>query len=172
MEVLSDTIRILDAVNDAVMGYDPILKDRACEILLKVAFGGAEPSLAPHENDPSPVADVPGSLGRHRRGPRTFSAALQRWPPRSDRELALLGAYFLIQTTGVSAVSSRTVNALLKEHGSPIRNTSQALDANVRRAPVLLHARQGGDALPAGPKLYGLTDVGEEYIAARLEGRR
>ncbi len=158
MSSLAEIIAQLDEINRAVTGYDPVLKESACNILLARAF--PRPGNSAQEPGSEPVA--------RRRAARTFAGLLGQWGPTKAREQALLAVYFLTRQGDAGGTSTRAVTALLKQNGINLAAPTTALLANTTGTPALLSATKTGESKQAR-QVFQLTPAGEAYVRSRLE---
>lgn len=162
MSSLAEIIARLDEINRAVSGYDPVLKESACNILLARAFP------RPGNSAQEPGAEPAPPTRPRRRPARTFAALLGQWGPTRAREQALLAVYFLTRQGDAGEISTRAVTALLKQNGINLATPTTALLANTTRTPALLSATKTGESKQAR-QVFQLTPAGEVYVRSRLE---
>jgi hypothetical protein len=162
----SDARALLDQVNEALAAYDPILKERARDILLEKAFGINAP---PRQGNASTL-DKNRDLQSERRGEKSpsFDSLLERWTPTMQQDLALLGAYYFNVLLGQDSVSGAEINRILKDHGRGSKNITQDLGAHISSQPsLILQVKKSGNSRQAR-KLYKITSPGIKYVEARL----
>lgn len=157
MRDLTAAIAVLNEINSAIRAYDPVLKEAAVEILLQRAFGGA----AADSRSGAPLR------ARALRG--SFADLLARWTPATASDRVLLAVYFLSGASVEGNETTRAVTHLLREHGLEVANPSQALRANVRRAPAHLRAAKEGTS-PKARQRFSLTSEGAAYVERMLGG--
>lgn len=174
MSDLKEVKALLDEINEAISSYDPVLKERARDILLDRAFRG---SAAPA----APAAE--GGTGRKRGRPRRAAAEegeqtpglgslLEQWTPGTMAEKALLGAYYISHVRGEGTVTSQAINSELKRNAMPISNITRAIEANMRPdRPLMVQEKKMGNTKQAR-KQYSITPEGVELVERRLAGRR
>lgn len=165
MSDLEQVKSVLDEINRAISGYDPVLKEKARDILLEQAFGGrgAPAAAAPARRRGRPrreageAAEVP-SLG----------SLLERWTPSTMAEKALLGAYYVSRVRGEGNVTSQAINTELKRNKMPISNITRAIEANMRPdRPLMVQEKKMGSTKQAR-KQYSITPEGVEFVERRL----
>lgn len=161
MSSLAESIALLDEINRAITGYDPVLKESACDILLVRAF----PRTGSSTPVPSSQPAVP--VRARRRGARSFAALLGRWAPTKAREQALLAVYFLTRQADAGGTSTRAVTALLKENGIILTAPTAALLANTNGTPPLLSATKAGESKQARQS-FVITPAGVTIVRTRL----
>ena len=99
---------LLDRINATISEYDPVLKERARDILIATAFDGSPLADVGRAGAPHPPAstrrDAGGANGRpiptHPAAADGFAPLLQQWRPRKASERALLAAYYLAEVRG------------------------------------------------------------------------
>ena len=162
MSSLAEIIARLDEINRAVTGYDPVLKESACNILLARAFP------RPGNSAQEPSAEPAPPTRPRRRAARSFAGLLGQWGPSKPPQQALLAVYFLTRRGDADGTSTRAVTALLKENGVHLTAPTPALLANTTRTPALLSATKTGESKQAR-QVFQLTPAGEAYVRSRLE---
>src|SRR5690348_10724322 len=103
MEELQEVKALLDEINEAIAGYDPVLKERARDLLLERAFGARAGRARAAGSDAAEAAgeEAPRRRGRPRGSTTTrrstggISSLVERWKPETMAERALLGAFVL-----------------------------------------------------------------------------
>jgi hypothetical protein len=171
MSDISDAKELLDEINTAISSYDPVLKEKARDILLERAFGSSE------------AATSGGSSGQRARGrPRSdassggredagdLASLLTRWSPTTMSDKALLGAYYLTRARGEDTVTSQAINSELKRNGLAISNITRAIEANMRPdRPLMVQEKKMGSTKQAR-KQYRITPAGVETVERKLQG--
>jgi len=174
MSNLTEVKALLDEINAVISGYDPVLKERARDILLEHAFRGTVGDGAG-----APAAPRGGARrGRPRRdagdgGKQDARLAdlLQQWNPSTMAEKALLGAYYISRVRGEGTVTSQAINSELKRNGMPISNITRAIEANMRPdRPLMVQEKKLGNTKQAR-KQYSITPEGIELVERRLGNR-
>lgn len=188
MEDLRQVKEVLDEINAAISSYDPVLKERARDLLLERAFGagsGARTRRAP--SAPAPQADEgeggeeeaprrrpgrPRGSGTGRRGPRggvQMGSLLGQWSPETMAERALIGAYTLSRGKADKTVTSQAINAELKRAGIPVPNITRAIESNLRAKPPLMVQKKKMGTTRQARKQYAITPEGVEFVESKLQ---
>jgi hypothetical protein len=182
MDDLKQVKELLDEINAAIMRYDPVLKEKARDLMLDRAFGrpraarGTAPAAAQGGADAAaeagaaPVKRRPGrpkgSGGR--RAAMQLGALLERWSPETMAERALLGAYSLSRGKPDKTVTSQSINAELKRAGIPVPNITRAIESNLRaKQPLMTQKKKLGTTRQAR-KQYAITQEGVAFVEAKL----
>lgn len=172
MSDLTEAKELLDEINTAISSYDPVLKEKARDILLERAFGSAQ--AAP----PSTASAAPRGRGRPRADSGTgggdeagdLASLLTRWSPTTMSDKALLGAYYLTRARGEDTVTSQAINSELKRNGLAISNITRAIEANMRPdRPLMVQEKKMGSTKQAR-KQYRITPAGVETVERKLQG--
>lgn len=187
MDDLQEVKALLDEINATISSYDPVLKERARDILLERAFGtrgtrsaparGARP--ADDEDGASAAAgegeDAPRRRGRPRGSTNARRAAggsvgsiIERWKPETMAERALLGAFVLARGRPERTVTSQAINAELKRNGLPVPNITRAIESNLRARPPLMVQKKKMGTTRQARKQYALTQEGADLVEAKL----
>ncbi|CAA9374236.1 MAG: hypothetical protein AVDCRST_MAG89-4854, partial [uncultured Gemmatimonadetes bacterium] len=177
---------LLDEINTAISSYDPVLKERARDILLEHAFGRAAAPARPRaaaasadeagegEEAPRRRPGRPKGSGLGvRRGPRagmSMGSLLEQWHPETMAERALLGAYTLSRGKADKTVTSQAINAELKRAGIPVPNITRAIESNLRAKPPLMVQKKKMGTTRQARKQYAITPEGVEFVESRLQG--
>jgi hypothetical protein len=100
MAQFEETKSLLDKINVVIMGYDPILREQARDILLREAFGVTK-------IDP---AERPGDMSNHLPSDEFrkahLASYLARWSPKTQADRALLCLYYLRKTFAYHSVTA------------------------------------------------------------------
>jgi hypothetical protein len=190
MEDLRGVKELLDEINAAISSYDPVLKERARDILLERAFGAAtgprpRRAAAPAgagrdegegeeggEEAPRRRPGRPKGSGTGRRGPRGgmgMPALLGQWTPETMAERALMGAYTLSRGKADKTVTSQAINAELKRAGIPVPNITRAIESNLRAKPPLMVQKKKMGTTRQARKQYAITPEGVEFVENKLQ---
>ena len=189
MEELKQVRELLDEINAAISSYDPVLKERARDILLERAFatgGGAARGArtaapaaavvegeAPRRRGPGrPKGSGSAATAGAKRGPRKgmqITTLLERWSPETMAERALLGAYSLSRGKAERTVTSQTINAELKRAGIPVPNITRAIESNLRAKPPLMTQKKKMGTTRQARKQYAMTEEGVAFVEARMD---
>ena len=183
MEDLKQVKELLDEINAAISSYDPVLKERARDLLLERAFGAtpARARRAPAADegeggDEQPRRRGPGrprGSGTGRRGPRgaaSMGNLLGQWQPETMAERALIGAYTLSRGKADKTVASQAINAELKRAGIPVPNITRAIESNLRAKPPLMMQKKKMGTTRQARKQYAITPEGVEFVENKLRG--
>jgi hypothetical protein len=188
MKDLKQVKELLDEINAAISGYDPVLKEHARDLLLERAFGAtaARPRRAPSaaapardegdggdEEAPRRRPGRPRGSGTGRRGPRggvAMGSLLGQWSPETMAERALIGAYTLSRGKADKTVTSQAINAELKRAGIPVPNITRAIESNLRAKPPLMVQKKKMGTTRQARKQYAITSEGVEFVENKLQG--
>lgn len=191
MEDLRQVKELLDEINSAISSYDPVLKERARDILLERAFGGtprarraAQPAAGGGgageaegeeggEEQPRRRPGRPRGSGTGRRGPRggmAMPSLLGQWQPETMAERALMGAFTLSRGKADKTVTSQAINAELKRAGIPVPNITRAIESNLRAKPPLMVQKKKMGTTRQARKQYAITPEGVEFVETKLQG--
>jgi hypothetical protein len=179
MSDLNEVKALLDEINAAISSYDPVLKEKARDILLEHAFrrrGAPDPRAGGGEaGAAAPARGTGRRRGRPRKkgakeggdGPR-LASLLERWNPSTMADKALLGAYYIAQMRGEGTVTSQAINSELKKNGLPISNITRAIESNMRPdRPLMVQEKKMGTTKQAR-KQYRITPEGIETVEQKL----
>ncbi|HEX8243650.1 MAG TPA: hypothetical protein VF541_09145 [Longimicrobium sp.] len=184
MDDLQEVKAVLDEINATISSYDPVLKERARDILLERAFGGRAPrggGAARAQADEGEAGAAAGEEAPRRRGrPRGstnarragsgISSLIERWKPETMAERALLGAYVLARGRPERTVTSQAINAELKKNGLPVPNITRAIESNLRARPPLMVQKKKMGTTRQARKQYALTQEGVDLVESKLSG--
>ncbi|HEU0014884.1 MAG TPA: hypothetical protein VFQ45_14450 [Longimicrobium sp.] len=179
MDDLKQVKELLDEINAAISSYDPVLKERARDLLLERAFGSAGRARRPAGDEGGDEAPrrrpgrPRGSGTGARRGPRggmAMGSLLEQWTPETMAERALLGAYTLSRGRPERTVTSQAINAELKRAGLPVPNITRAIESNLRAKPPLMTQKKKMGTTRQARKQYAITQEGVEFVEGRLGG--
>jgi len=163
MQEFEETKALLDQINDAIESYDPVLKEKARDILIQTMFNGRGGS---HGHPGVGIAGTGAGAAPPGGG---FGTLLRRWTPRRASERALLGAYFLTRVQGETMLTSQAINGELKAHGVSVSNITRAMDSNLRaKPPLMVQVKKMGKTRQAR-KQYQMTPAGIESVERQLE---
>lgn len=161
MSEFENTKALLDQINQALASYDPVLREKARDILLQRAFGSATAGVERTLPRQNARIGEDGQLS-------SFDALLERWTPTSQQEVALLGAYYFNVTLGRDSFSGAEVNSVLKDHGRGSKNITQDLGAYIDSQPsLILQVKKSGNSKQSR-KQYKITSPGVKYVEAKL----
>jgi hypothetical protein len=184
MDDLQEVKALLDEINATISSYDPVLKERARDILLERAFGGraarggaapraqadGAPEAAGGEEAPRRRGRPRGSTNARRTGAGGISSLIERWKPETMAERALLGAYVLARGRPDRTVTSQAINAELKRNGLPVPNITRAIESNLRARPPLMVQKKKMGTTRQARKQYALTQEGVDLVESKLGG--
>jgi hypothetical protein len=179
MEELQEVKALLDEINEAISGYDPVLKERARDLLLERAFGaragrGGGRAAAGDEGEGAAGDEAPRRRGRPRGSTTTrrvtggISSLVEAWKPETMAERALLGAYVLARGRPDRTVTSQAINAELKRNGLPVPNITRAIESNLRARPPLMVQKKKMGTTRQARKQYALTQEGVDLVGSKL----
>ncbi|HYW06450.1 MAG TPA: hypothetical protein VE913_05815 [Longimicrobium sp.] len=179
MTDLREVRALLDEINAAISSYDPILKERARDILLERAFRDDAPAPAPAAEAPGepagseePAKRRPGRPRGSGTGPRrpaqAVATVVEQWRPETMAERALLGAYVLSRGRADRTVTSQSINSELKRNGLPVPNITRAIESNLRARPALMVQKKKMGTTRQARKQYAITREGVEAVEARM----
>jgi hypothetical protein len=189
------TKTLLDQINRAISGYDPVLKERARDLLLEQAFGGgdrpvtAEPTSTKERKRrtrPEAASASPGTpdeKGRARTRKATspgrgagqsaggrkpdLQPLLDRWSPGRASDRALLAA-FSLAPKGRKQLTSQAINDVLKAHDLRVSNITRAIETNLNARPPLMEQVGKRGETKQARKRYRLTEAGVQKVTAQL----
>lgn len=179
MQELQEVKALLDEINEAISGYDPVLKERARDLLLERAFGArSAPRAAAADEGEAGAAgeEAPRRRGRPRGSTTTrratggISGLVERWKPETMAERALLGAFVLARGRPDRTVTSQAINAELKRNGLPVPNITRAIESNLRARPPLMVQKKKMGTTRQARKQYALTQEGVDLVESKLGG--
>ncbi|HEU0052230.1 MAG TPA: hypothetical protein VFQ39_03590, partial [Longimicrobium sp.] len=176
--------------NAAISSYDPVMKERARDILLERAFGtrgrstrgyaaggGGGSDEGGESEGGTATADEPRRRGRPRgsgagtrRGGGNVASLVEQWRPETMAERALLGAFVLARGRPDRTVTSQAINAELKRNGLPVPNITRAIESNLRAKPPLMVQKKKMGTTRQARKQYALTPEGVELVESKLRG--
>ncbi len=167
MSDLREAKELLDEINRTISQYDPVMKEKALDILLQRAFRGS--ASAPSSAQPA-RARVRGRRddAEGEEGP-DLASLLSRWSPTTMSDKALLGAYYLTRVRGDDTVTSQAINSELKRNGLAISNITRAIEANMRPdRPLMTQEKKMGSTKQAR-KQYRITQAGLDLVERKLQ---
>ena len=186
MDDLQEVKALLDEINATISSYDPVLKERARDILLERAFGTRSTRSAPSrarttddgdgdgEGGGTATEEAPRRRGRPkgstnaRRAGGSTANLIERWRPETMAERALLGAYVLARGRADRTVTSQAINAELKRNGLPVPNITRAIESNLRARPPLMVQKKKMGTTRQARKQYALTQEGVDLVESKL----
>lgn len=177
MNEITRVRRLLDEINEAISGYDPVLKEPARDLLLRTAFGGevGPPAAAVEavEAADTGASSSPEPRAKPARGARasrgtSMEKLLERWRPRRASESALLGAYYVARRQSGELVDSQSINTVLKKHDLVVSNITRAIETNLNADPPLMEQVRKLGSTKQARKQYRLTAAGISAVEQRL----
>jgi hypothetical protein len=183
MDDLQEVKALLDEINATISSYDPVMKERARDILLERAFGTRGASARAQQADDGEgegggtgTDEAPRRRGRPkgstnaRRASGGIGSMIERWKPETMAERALLGAYVLARGRPDRTVTSQAINAELKRNGLPVPNITRAIESNLRARPALMVQKKKMGTTRQARKQYALTQEGVDLVESKLGG--
>ncbi len=164
MREFEETKRLLDKINRVISGYDPVLREKARDILLRETFGVHKRKRV---DRPSPGMSGLASQEESPKAPQTRD--IGRWEPRLQPERALLCLHDLLKTFGLHSVTGRKLSKELKDKGLYVSNISVAMERNVE---LQLARRVLIDESRVGTKAryeYSITSLGSLYVERKAQ---
>src|ERR1051326_8009572 len=131
---ISDVKKLLDEIDAAVRSYDPVLKEKARDLLLKQAFGMGATQVQPYSQTPAELDS--GGTRADAAAPAPFNALIEKWTPTTQADWALLGAYYFQRIMAEEHVTGLQVNNELKQHGYGVTNITDCFTSNMRTEPA------------------------------------
>jgi len=99
----------------------------------------------------------------------TFAEFFHATRPKTEREKALVAAYWIQKSTGIDQFVSQQVNTELKNIGYRVSNITDALTQLIADRPSLaIQLTKSGQSRQAR-KTYKVTDAGVRYLRAMLD---
>jgi hypothetical protein len=101
----------------------------------------------------------------------TFAELFDAARPSSEKEKAILAAYWRTKVDGAAQFVSQELNKLLTDLGYKIQNITDALSAAMQEKPALiLQLRKSGSTRQAR-KTYKISEAGIRFIEAKIAER-
>lgn len=91
--------------------------------------------------------------------------------PQTDRDRALVAAYWLQSSTGASSVDGFSINKELKHLGHGLGNVTRAIDGLKATKPALMIQLKKSGKSQQARKEYKVTAAGIKYIEGILNGQ-
>jgi hypothetical protein len=161
--ILDEKKRLLDQINTAIVAYDPVLREKARDILLAEVFGLSV------SGDPPANGHEPGTAGSPINGGTVarLKDLIDRWPPETQANRALLSAYHLQRILGHRWITGRQIQNNLKKLGLRLTNVTVATSLNWKIAqPRMRKIRSRGNK----GNYYIVTSTGIKYVENKLSG--
>lgn len=164
---------LLDEINQTIAGYDPVLKERARDILLRTALPEFEVNAASARmaEGAAESADAGGGMPAPR-APTSLRELAREAAPRRASERALLGAYYLSAVRGQETLGSQAINAELKRANLTVSNITRAIETNTHARPPLMEQLKKLGTTKQARKQYVITETGIARVEQRLAGGR
>lgn len=101
----------------------------------------------------------------------SFAEFYSKASPQSDRDRALVAAYWIQVHEKHDNWHSRLLNPILKDLGYPVHNITRALNNCIHRTPQLvLQLKKNGTSRQSN-KIYKITQEGQEYVRKMLHSK-
>jgi hypothetical protein len=102
----------------------------------------------------------------------TFAELFHAAVPRSEKEKALVAAYWVQQSSGVDQFAAQQLNTELKHIGYGVANITDALNQLIGERPnCVIQLAKGGSSKQAR-KTYKITDVGLRRVSEMLSSEK
>ena len=167
MADITETKKLLDEINAAVSSYDPVLKEKARDVLLKQAFG-----TSVRRSDHAEGGDTESEIGGDEsdKTKTSFDALIEKWTPGIQADWALLGAYYFQVVLRKENVTGFEINKQLKNHGTGIANITAAITNNIEASPARMRQVKKAGKSQQARKQYVVTTAGVHYVEGKLNG--
>lgn len=167
MAVMEKELQALQTVIQALKELDPPARKR---LLLYAAQVFDEVIEPPQTAAPSRLPEVVHAAPTDR-GFSEFAELFAAAEPTTDKERALVAAYWAQVVLGEGSFVSQTLNTQLKHLGHGVGNITDALDRLMEERPQLvLQLRKEGSTKQAR-KIYKVTHEGEKRVLAMINRR-
>jgi len=172
MPEFRETKQLLDEINTAISGYDPVLKEQARDIFLREVFGvGKNGDHCGTNGNHAPAASgstSPPMPSGKEYGLPTLIHYAEKWAPRTGVDRALLGLYYLKKGLGLSAATGRQISKELEESGMRPANISVAMHENVKLLRAQSRPISGKKGSKQSKNEYEITEIGIQYVESRF----
>jgi hypothetical protein len=158
--------RLLDEINSALSEFDPVLKEKARDILLATAFGTCQENGNPSEHDEDRRELRPNGEVRT----PSFNRLIKLWPPKTQAESTLLCAYYFQEVLGFQTVTGNKITRTLKKHDLAMTNVTRAAMNNIEATPPRMKKVGKIGNTDRSHSAYALTSAGLEYAQNKLLG--
>jgi hypothetical protein len=162
---VDEELDVMNSLALALARLDQATRDRVLDWANK-KFGSRAIAEGPGEEQRFDPGTAVGS--RFREFGELFHAA----EPTSDRQKALLAAYWLQFVEGADNFASQALNSLLKNLGYGVSNITAALSQLQEERPALAIQLRKSGASQQARKIYKLTDSGRRKVEDMLHGER
>lgn len=171
MQEFKEAKDLLDEINTAISGYDPILKEQARDILLKATFGWENQGKTAKDRELHKESQILASdFGSdHRRRSGTLGDYARTWLPRTGADRALLSLYYLKKELRLKSPTGYQIATELRENGMPLANISVAMHENVKHHRAESRVIRGKKGTRQSRNEYAITGVGIQYIESRFD---
>ncbi len=166
MADISETKKILDQINAALESYDPVLKEKARDVLLKQAFGVEANSVKP------PASSGKGQVAPVEANPIAFHQLVEKWTPDTQAEWSLLASYYFQEVLGKESLTAFEINKELKQHGAVISNITVSLEENINQNPALMRQIGKAGKTKQAKKKYIVTTNGINFVKDKLNAQK
>lgn len=99
----------------------------------------------------------------------TFAEQFHAASPQSEKEKALVAAFWSQQTSGSGSFGSQQINAELRDIGYKIANITDALTQLINEKPALVVQLKKSGSSRQARKTYKITDAGSRRVAEMLK---
>jgi hypothetical protein len=170
---LEAAIEKLDRINARIVDMDPVLKERAADILMRTAFPDLPGITSPAHVPPSMVHASPNHPSHgsapHTDSSTTLDSLVELWKPETQLDWALLAGYYVNRVLGKESFTGQEINTMLKQLGYGMRNITRPVDELVNTKPQLvLQMRKTGTSKQAR-KYFRVTAQGAEVVLKHLK---
>ena len=161
-EKLEERKQLLAEINSAILAYDPVLREKARDILLAEAFGVHSWSSPANGHERSGLPEFSTNIRL-----ASLQDLMNRWPAKTQANRALLSAYHLQMILGYGQISGRQIQNNLKKLGFRLTNVTVATFENAKTEPPRMKKTQS-----RGKKgnQYAVTEAGVRYVENKLNG--
>lgn len=101
----------------------------------------------------------------------TFAELFHAAGPDSEKEKALVAAYWIQQSSGVDQFASQQINTELKHIGYGVTNITDALSQLMSDRPNLVIQLTKSGSTKQARKTYKITDAGQRRVAEMLSAK-
>ena len=102
----------------------------------------------------------------------TFAEVFHAAAPKSEKEKALVAAYWIQRTSGVENFASQQVNTELKHIGYGVGNITDALSQLINERPSLVIQLKKEGSSKQARKIYKVTDAGVRRVSELIKADR
>ncbi|MFT4122116.1 hypothetical protein [Bradyrhizobium sp.] len=156
-----DELDAMKKIADALEPLDDAARARALHWALS-RFCGTQATIEPWTARSIELTADSANASEYNSFAELFDAA----NPTTEKDKALIAAYWIQICEGAPAFPAQTLNALLKDLGHGVGNITEALTALKSERPALvLQLKKGGTSRQAR-KTYKLTGEGAKRVAA------